>query len=143
KLRDYAAKAIDSDRFFFSAHWLRAEALIASGDQEGAMREAEFALMLNPSSSEARSALWRARGETRVIDPTRQALVERVRLLVDRGNFTKAEDALQRTIRKSRGFCPDCHRELALMYEKAKRYDDAIKAWTEYSREAPTEAEAR
>ena len=143
KLSEYAAKAIDSDRYLFSAHWLMAEALIASGDQEAAMREAEFALLLNPSSSEARSALWRARGETPVVDPARQALVERVRLLLERGNFAKAEDTLQRTIRKSRGFCPDCYRELALMYEKTKRYSEATKAWTEYSRQAPTESEAR
>ncbi|MEK6407297.1 MAG: O-antigen ligase family protein [Acidobacteriota bacterium] len=139
-LRNYASKAISWDPNYFNAHWLMAEALLAEGDREGAVAEAQMALRLAPGSSEARSVLARARGEARVVNP--MGWVERARSSLERGNVDKAENLLQRAIRKSDGPCPECHRQLALTYEGGRRYTDAITQWEIYAREAPDQAKA-
>jgi len=129
KLHAYAAKAIDWDPNYFNARWLMADALLAEGDRDGAAAHAPIALRLCPASSEARSVLSRARGESPLISPRIQGLVERARSLSERRNFDKAEDLLQRAIRDAKGPCPICHRQLALTYEEAGRYKDAIGEW--------------
>jgi O-antigen ligase/tetratricopeptide (TPR) repeat protein len=143
ELRNYAHEAIGWDPYFFNARWLMAEALLAEGDREGAVREAQLALQLRPASSEARSVLARARGDAQLVNPRVQGLVERARSLLGRGNLEKAEDLLQRAIRDSGGRCPGCHRELALTYEKAQRYKNALEEWEIYARETPNSAEAQ
>jgi len=143
ELRNYASKAISWDSYYFNSRWLMAEGLLAGGDRDSAVREAQLALQLRPASSEARSVLARARGEAQLVNPRIQGLVERAKSLLARGNLDKAEDLLQRAIRDSKGPCPDCHRELALTYEKAQRYREAIAEWKLYSGEAPTEAGAQ
>lgn len=136
KLHEYAGKAIDWDPNYFNAHWLMAEALLAEGDRDGAAAQAQLALRLRPASSEARSVLARARGESALISPRIQGLVERARSLMQRRNFDKAEDLLQRAIRDAKGPCPECHRQLALSYEEVARYKDAIVEWELAARES-------
>src|SRR5262249_42964436 len=114
ELHNYASKAIGWDPNYFGGHWLMAEALLREGDRQGAEQEAQLALVLRPASSEARSALTRARGEEQTLRPRIQGLVERARALEARGNLPKAQDLLERAIRDSGGPCAACHRELAL-----------------------------
>lgn len=143
KLHDYAGKAIDWDPNYFNARWLMAEALLAEGDRDGAAVQAQLALRLRPASSEARSVLARARGESPLISPRIQGLVERARSLMERRNFDKAEDLLQRAIRDAQGPCPECHRQLALTYEEAARYKDAIAEWEMVALVSPDQEEVR
>lgn len=143
KLHDYAGKAIDWDPNYFNARWLMAEALLAEGDRDGAAVQAQLALRLRPASSEARSVLARARGESPLISPRIQGLVERARSLMERRNFDKAEDLLQRAIRDAQGPCPECHRQLALTYEEAGRYKDAIAEWEMVALASPNQEEVR
>lgn len=141
KLHDYADKAIDWDPNFFNARWLMAEALLAEGDRDAAAVQAQLALWLRPASSEARSVLARARGESPLINPRIQGLVERARSLMERRNLDKAEDLLRRAIRDARGPCADCHRQLALTYEQAGRYTDAITEWELFALASPGQEE--
>ncbi len=143
ELHNYASWAIGWDPNYFSAHWLMAEALLKEGDREGAQREAQLALRLNPAMSEARSVLARARGEAQIVSPRIQGLVERARALAARGNLRKAEDLLHRAIRDSGGPCPPCHRELALTFEKGQLYKDAIAEWKAYAGETPDSPETQ
>jgi tetratricopeptide (TPR) repeat protein len=143
KLHDYAGKAIDWDPNYFNARWLMAEALLAEGDREGAAAQAQVALRLRPASSEARSVLARARGESPLISPRIQGLVERARSLMERRNFDKAEDLLQRAIRDAHGPCVDCHRQLALNYQETGRYKDAIAEWEMVVLGSPNQEEVR
>ena len=143
KLHEYAAKAIDWDPNYFNARWLMAEAFLAEGDRDGAAVQARLALRLRPASSEARSVLARARGESPLISPRIQGLVERARSLTERRNFDKAEDLLQRAIRDAQGPCPECHRQLALTYEEAGRNKDAIIEWEKVALAAPNQEEIR
>jgi len=143
KLHEYAGKAIDWDPNYFNARWLMAEALLAQGDRDGAALQAQLALWLRPASSEARSILARTRGESLLISPRILGLLERARSLMKRRNFDKAEDLLQRAIRDARGPCLDCHRQLALTYEAAGRYKDAIVEWEIVALGSSNEEEAR
>lgn len=142
KLYDYAGKAIHWDPNFFNARWLMAEALLAEGDRDAAAAQAQLALRLRPASSEARSVLARARGESPLINPRIQGLVERARSLMERGNLDKAEDLLQRAIRDAGGPCAGCHRQLALTYEQEGRYKDAITEWELFVLASPGQGEA-
>jgi len=140
RLRRFASEAIRWDPNYFNARWLMAEALLAEGDRDQAMREAELALQLRPGNSEARSVLARARGEAEFVSPRIQGLVERARLLVEKGNLAKAQELLNKAIVFANGPCPACHRALALVYEQAHQYEDAIAEWQAFAREAPERA---
>jgi tetratricopeptide (TPR) repeat protein len=135
QLYAHSSKAIRWDPYYFNARWLMGEALLARGDREGAIREAQFALRLRPASSEARSVLARASGAPELVNPRIQGLVERARLLFEQDKLEKAEELLKRAIRDAGGPCPQCHRLLALTYEKAQRPEDAAAEWEAYSRE--------
>lgn len=139
-LRDFASEAIRWDPNFFNSRWLMAEALLAEGDKEGAVREARLALQLRPGNSESISVLARARGDSEDLSPRIQGLVERARLLLEKNNIAKAQELLEKAIQFSTTPCPVCHRELALVYEATDRRENAIKEWQEYAREAPQRA---
>jgi len=143
KLHDYAGKALEWDPNYFNARWLMAEALLAEGDRDGAAVQARLALRLRPASSEARSVLARARGESTLINPRIQGLVERARSLMERRNFDKAEDLLQRAIRDAQEPCPECHRQLALTYEETGRYSAAMAEWEWVATASPNEEVVR
>jgi tetratricopeptide (TPR) repeat protein len=141
---DYTRSAVECDPNYFYAHWLRAEALLADGDRDGAVREAEIALQINPTSSEAQSVLARAGGGSQfVISKIERRVDLRARRLLERGDSERAETILNRAIRRARGPCPDYHRELALTYEQEQRYENAIVEWELYAREAPDQAQTQ
>jgi tetratricopeptide (TPR) repeat protein len=142
RLRSFASEALRWDSNFYNARWLMAESRLADGDQPGAVAEAELAIQLSPSSVEARSALARARGDAKSPETRIRGLVERAQTLANNGNTKKAQRLILRAIRNSNGPCPICHRALALVYEKAHRYEEAIAEWQAYSREAPDSAAA-
>jgi tetratricopeptide (TPR) repeat protein len=117
-----------------------AEALLAEGDRDGAAREARLALELRRNLKKAISVLARARGEQEPAAPKVYGLIERARLLAERGNTARATELITKAIRFSNGPCPACHRELALVYEKAGRPEDAIVEWQAFAREDPDTA---
>ena len=136
-LREFAGEAVKWDPYYFNSRWLMAEALLADGDREGAIREAELALDLRPGSAEATAVLRRARGDTRSSQAMVQSLIDRARIRAERGDTAKSFALLARAVRNSRGPCPSCHRALALLYEKVNRYSDAVAEWQAFAREAP------
>jgi O-antigen ligase/Tfp pilus assembly protein PilF len=147
KLRDAASEAVKCDPNNYRTRWLMSEAYLAHGEKQRAAREAELALEIYPDSSEAASALARARGEdmtndSAVADILAQArnnrpnlkhsaeeLIEIARGLSQRGDLQKARIKLLTAIGRAEGPCADCHRELATVYEKMGRYSDAISEW--------------
>jgi tetratricopeptide (TPR) repeat protein len=140
KLREFASEAVRWDPYFFNARWLMAEALLAEGDREGAIREAEAAIDLGASSSGARSVLARARGEVVLANRKLDSLVNRALDNEKRGRLDKARKLLSRAIRRSKGPCPVCHHEMALLFERANRNSDAIVEWEAFTREDPQKA---
>ncbi len=147
KLRDAASEAVKWDPNNYRTRWLMAEAYLARGEKQQAAREAEIALELYPASMEAASALARARGENTTNDSaavnliaqmrnrrtnrehSAEELLEIARGLSQKGDLQKARIKLLTAIGRAEGPCPDCHRELATIYEKMGRYPDAITEW--------------
>ncbi|HEU4389679.1 MAG TPA: O-antigen ligase family protein [Blastocatellia bacterium] len=128
--RTYAEEALKWDPHYPNTHWLLAEALLSGGDADGAAREAQLALDIYPSFDEARDVLRRARGERNTITPDDR--LSRARALIAERRLKKAERVLKRALRITGGRCPDCHRELALLYEESQQYDLAISEWQAY-----------
>jgi hypothetical protein len=95
-----------------------AESLLALGDGRQAAQEAELGLDLNPSSTDARSALRRATSQDQA-EPQPAVLIERFRSLASRGKMTKALRVIELPISNSGGKCPDCHSALASYYEES------------------------
>lgn len=141
KVFTYSSEAVSLDPRFSNSRWLLAEAYLGKGDREAAAREARLALDLNPNSSDARSALKRARGAPKPTGNT-EVLIQYARGLAAEGLFDKARRVLLRAIRKSGGHCANCHSALALLYEQAGRNAGAIGEWEAYEREAPEQAVA-
>lgn len=139
KVFTYSSEAVSLDPRFSNSRWLLAEAYLGKGDREAAAREARLALDLNPNSSDARSAIKRARGAPKPTGNT-EVLIQYARELASEGLFDKARRVLLRAIRKSGGHCANCHSALALLYEQAGRNADAIGEWEAYEREAPEQA---
>jgi len=71
----------------------------------------------------------RALGQSSPDRPRIQVLVERARSLTEQGKLDRAEEALLRAIRDAQGPCVACHRQLALTYQEAGRFKDAIAEW--------------
>jgi O-antigen ligase/tetratricopeptide (TPR) repeat protein len=142
-LRGFAGQAVRWDPNYFNSRWLMAEAFLADGDREGAIREAELALDLRPGSPEATSVLRRARGGTRRSAARSQSLINRARICAERGDTAKSFELLTRAIRNSGGPCPSCHRALALLLEKLNRYSEALAEWQAFEKEARDGAEAK
>jgi hypothetical protein len=63
---------------------------------------------------------------------TAEELLEIARGLSQKGNLQKARLKLLTAIGRAEGPCPDCHRELATVYEKMARYADAITEWESF-----------
>jgi tetratricopeptide (TPR) repeat protein len=158
KLRWAAAEAVKWDPSNYYARWLMAEAYIACGEREQAKREAEAALKLYPPSPEAASALARATGQisgddvagimararnTRLnVKRSAEDLIEIARRLSEAGKMQKARTKLFVAIGRAGGRCANCHRELAVVYERMGRYSDAITEWGSFSQESPDTASA-
>lgn len=142
KLRDYANQAVSWDPNHFRTHWMLAEAYLAIGDRNRAIQEAENALDLNPTSSEARSVLVRARGEDVSLETRLEEVLRRAAKSTDAGETNRARRLLDRALRLSGGRCAECHRMLALICEADTRYDDAIAQWQIFMKEAPDRASA-
>jgi tetratricopeptide (TPR) repeat protein len=133
----YAGEVLRWDPINTEGRWLMAEALLAKGNRRQALREAELALEITPGSGEAKSVLMRARLGSLSPAENIERLINRSRRLADRGNMEGARRILLRAIRLSDGKCPECHRTLALLYEKANLYKEAIAAWQIVAQEEP------
>jgi len=146
KLRKAATAAVQADPKNYYTRWLKAESYLVAGDRDRAAEEAEIALRLYPASMEAASTLARARGYGSADDAAQILLVAEARSkgdikksvddLVDigrelarTGKLGKARVKLVTAIYRSNGSCVDCHRELAIVYEKMGRYDSSISEW--------------
>jgi len=139
KLRAYAEEAVSWDQNHFRTRWMLAEAYLASGDRYRAAQEAEIALDLDPTSSEAKSVLARARGET-TSPATIEEIIARALKRSEAGKMRQARRLLDRAFRRSNGQCPECHLALALVYEAGNEYENAIAEWRIYLREDPDRA---
>lgn len=156
KMRQSATEAVRWDPNNFRALILLAQAHIADGNREQAAREAEFALDLNPFSMEAASALARAHGEDPTTPKVRaqmhnsrpnlkhsvEDLIEIARDFSQKGKWRRARFKLLLAIGRAEGPCSDCHRELAIVYEKMDRYPEAIAEWETFIEQAPERASA-
>jgi O-antigen ligase/tetratricopeptide (TPR) repeat protein len=142
KLKSYAAEALRWDPNFPPARWLMSEAHLAAGELQQAAAEARLALDLDPNSRDARLALRRARGEDPREDVTSEELARRALAVAEAGNHDKARRLLRRAIDKSTAPCPDCHRSLAILYERGELYEEAIREWETFALQSPSRAAA-
>jgi O-antigen ligase len=142
KLRAYADEAARWDPNQFRTRWMLAEAYLASGDRNRAAQEAEIALELDPTSSDAKSVLARARGETESLETRIEGIIAQAHKRAEAGKLDEARRVLDRAFRLSNGACAECHRELALVYESGNQYQNAITEWQIFIKEAPDRASA-
>jgi tetratricopeptide (TPR) repeat protein len=155
KLQYAAEEAVRWDPNNYQTRLLMAEAYLALGEREQAVREAEVALELFPSSTVAASTLSRALGprsgtavKRRMRKTTTErkrsveALIDMERAMAEAGLLEKAQRKLLTAIRRAGGKCADCHQELAMLYEKMGRYPDAIAQWERFIEQAPERAAA-
>jgi Tfp pilus assembly protein PilF len=142
KLRAYADEAARWDPNHFRTRWMLAEAYLAGGDRNRAAQEAEIALDLDPTSSEAKSVLARARGGTESLETKIEGIIARARRRAEAGKLDQARRVLDRALKLSNGPCPECHRALALVYESGNQYQNAITEWQIFMTEAPDRASA-
>jgi O-antigen ligase/tetratricopeptide (TPR) repeat protein len=139
KTYSYASEVLKWDPINAEGRWLMAEALLAKGNREQALREAESALEITPGSREAKAVLMRARLGSLSPAQNIERLINRSKRLADRGNLEGARRILLRAIRLSDGKCLECHRRLALLYEQANLYNEAIAAWRIVAQEEQNE----
>jgi O-antigen ligase/tetratricopeptide (TPR) repeat protein len=137
RLRANATEALRWDPLFPSAHSLMAEAYLAEGDRDQAVREAELALDINPSARDARSMLRRLRMGFKKPSPEIEERIERGRGLASAGKTDKARIVLKHAIIRAKGPCPECHSALASVYESAKLYKEAIAEWQIFIKQTP------
>lgn len=158
RLRDAASEAVKWDPNNYHTRWLMAEAHLARGETVQAEREAKRSLALYALSPEAASALARARGKNPTDDSaiaeilveqrnsrpklehSSEELIEIARGFSQAGRLPKARIKLMTAIDRANGPCPECHRELAAVYEKMGRYRDAIAEWETFIQQAPDRA---
>ena len=160
KLRDAATEAVKWDPQNYQTRSLMAEAYLVRGDLERAAREAEIALDLYHVSPEAASVLARAKGQNpadesvmtemmarlrvsnREVKRSVGELIDAARKLAQSNKLRKAELKLLTASFRAGGPCPECHRELAIVYERMGRNPDAIDQWEKFIEEAPERAAA-
>jgi O-antigen ligase/tetratricopeptide (TPR) repeat protein len=141
-LESFAAKAVEWDGKFSNARWLMAEAYLARGLNDEAAREARIGLELNPFSRQLTEALKEARQSAKPKAQLVKSYIKRGEAAAKRGNTKKARRMIARAADLADGPCPECHRSLALLYEKASRYDEAINEWRIYIKESSSHADA-
>jgi tetratricopeptide (TPR) repeat protein len=160
KLYHAAKEAVRWDPNSYLTRRLMAEAHLVRGEYDRAESEAEASLALNPFSRETRMLLARARRRgvidsfaaaeiraqeisgRRNLSSSIEELIEAARSLSQAGRWKKAHIKLLTAIDRAKGACPDCHRELALLYEKMGRYSNAITQWEAFLKQAPEQATA-
>jgi tetratricopeptide (TPR) repeat protein len=134
------------------------EAYLLRGDRDKAAREAEIALDLYPASRKAIALLARAtdedtaeefalakrmaqlRGRGRPATRSIEEVIDAARKLAQANNLRKARQKLLTAVQRSDGPCPDCHRELAIIYERMGRNPEAIAHWKAFIEQAPERA---
>lgn len=155
KLQDAATEAIRWDPNNYYARYLMAEAYLARGEKEQAQSQAQLAFELRPLSREVASMLKRIRAlnpaedavaiaalaEARNAKPTlkrgAEDLIEIAREFAKHGKLKRAQIKLVAAIGRANGPCPECHRELALLYERMGRNSEAIDQWKVFVEQAP------
>jgi tetratricopeptide (TPR) repeat protein len=159
RLQLAASEALKWDPYNYFAHLLMSDAYLAQGQRDQAIKEAEAALDLRPASLEVAAAVARARGENQTDDsdtmaitaqarnasPSKRSsnqLVEAASKFSQAGKLTKARVMLITAVGRANGPCPECHRELAIVYEKMARNAQAITEWETYIAQDPESASA-
>ncbi|MEW6125891.1 MAG: O-antigen ligase family protein [Acidobacteriota bacterium] len=154
RLYSAASEAVKWDPNNFQTRWLMAEAYLARGEKAQAQQEAEIALELYHTSPEVASVLARARGESdpqaasfkimadlRMLNPkakrSADELIDIARALSQKGKLRKARLKLLTAIARAGGNCADCHRELAVVYEKMANLSEAIAEWQLFIGQSP------
>lgn len=146
KLKFAATEAVKSDPSNFYIRWLMAEAYLANGEKDAAVNEANLSLELKPDFLNAASVLARVQSQIDIEKARKKLEVQRAsssaapersvaellvyaRQLSQQGNLQKAKRKLLLAIVRSQSICVDCHRELAVVYEKLGLYANAILEW--------------
>lgn len=160
RLRDAAREAVRWDPKNYYTRSLMAEAHLVRGERDQAAREAEIAIDLYHVSPEAASVLARAMGENpadqsamteqmarlrvsnREVKRSVEELIEVARKLAQSNKLKKAQIKLLTASLRADGPCPECHRELAIVYERMGRYSDAIAQWERFIEQTPERASA-
>src|SRR5262249_53419037 len=137
-VKDGAVKATQADKNYFAGHWLLAEALLAAGDRDGAIREAQVARTLHPKAPGPISVLARALGSLGDDSVQVDDLIELGRALTEQGLNENAEVILKRAIVQA-GPCSSCHKQLALLYEAENRVEEATAEWKRCAEDATDE----
>ncbi len=152
KLKFAATEAVKSDPNNYYSRWLLAEAFMANGQIEQAVNEANFSLEIEPKHNNSVSLLQRAQVQTdeykarkkheaqiaRNENETGRNIAQTVayaRQLVQQGNLPKAKRKLLMALIRSNDDCPECHNELANVYEKLGLYAAAIGEWEKVLRQ--------
>jgi O-antigen ligase len=158
RLERAASEAVRWDPNSFQTRSLMTEAYLLRGDRDKAAREAEIALDLYPASRKATALLARAtdedtaeefalakrmaqlRGRGRPATRSIEEVIDAARKLAQANNLRKARQKLLTAVQRSDGPCPDCHRELAIIYERMGRNPEAIAHWKAFIEQAPERA---
>lgn len=84
----------------------------------------------------------RLRVSNREVKRSVEELIEVARKLAQSNKLKKAQIKLLTASFRADGPCPECHRELAIVYERMGRYSDAIAQWERFIEQAPERASA-
>jgi Tfp pilus assembly protein PilF len=143
RLREYASGALRWDPNNYEGHLLLARSYMAQGEKEKAVSEAELALEIKPSSSEALHLRQKASRSTTLPKSVIERIIKRSQARAKAGDTKTARESLLRAIRLAESPCPECHRELALVYEKEHLRAEAIAEWQKYLQLAVSAADAQ
>ncbi len=138
--KEYTGKAIALDANYSRSRAMMAEAYLVEGDRQQAEREAQAALDISPRWSRARKLLKRARGSARVSREKIAQMIDDGLRLAEAGRTWTARKRLIRAITSAAGECAECHRALALVYERDGLYENAIAQWELFMRQDPAAA---
>ncbi|HSF24243.1 MAG TPA: O-antigen ligase family protein, partial [Blastocatellia bacterium] len=143
RLREYASGALRWDPNNYEGHLMLARSYMAQGEKEKAVAEAELALEIKPSSSEALHLKQKASRSTTLPKSVIERIIKRSQARAKAGDTRTARASLLRAIRLAESPCPECHRELALVYEKENLRAEAIAEWQKYLQLAVSAADAQ
>lgn len=142
RLREFASGALRWDPNSYQGHYLLSRAYLAQGKSQEALAEAELALEIKPSSSEAIRVKKNVQGSSPLSKQAIEEIIKRSQMLAKAGDTWKARKNLLRAIRLTESPCPACHRELALVFEKENLRAKAIGEWQKYLQLDPSAADA-
>jgi len=143
RVKQFASDAVSYDSKFANSRWLLAEGHLAVGEREQAIAEAKSSLDLKSALNRSRFVIERAQGEDETRRQKKEKALASAREVINRGNPEKAKVILLRLISKSPSPCPECHSELASLYEAEHLYEQAIAEWQIFIAQTPDRASAK